>query len=129
MDKFMDEKLTKLMVICNTEERDLWKRAEFMKVVDEIYMQGFADGEHVTKNIRVTSDNGRRFKIKRSDLDFASFNLLCHRLRVRLDAEGIDFIGFDVGALKQDGTLFQDTEGLGKQKEEPICQAVNTLLM
>ena len=129
MDKWMDEMLTKATVISKLDESDLWKRAEFMKLVDDIYIKGFSDGESTTKNVRITAESGKRFKVKRSELDFNSFNLLCHKLRVRLDAESIDFIGFDVHAYKHNGEEYQNIEGMKLKEEVHLCQAVSTLSM
>ena len=126
-DRWMNTMLDKVQAVSNTDEPSNWKRADWSKIIDEAYLHGFNDGEAVRKVQYIKTEHGRRFKIRRQDLDFNSFNKLCQRLQVRLDAECIDFIGFDVQAYKKTGELFQDPVGL--ETKEDTCQAVNTLPM
>lgn len=119
MDKFMNQMLDKLSAVSLTDEPLSWKRNDFAKIVDEIYIQGFNDGEKVVSNVRITSQQGKRFKVKRSELDFNSFIKLCQKLEVRLDAEGIDFIGFDVHAYKMNGEEYQNVKGM--EIKEELC--------
>ena len=123
MDKFVLNNVEKIMSTTMSNEPDTWKRADLCKIIDQIYMKGFEDGEKSErefgkgKEYKIKAVHGKRFRVNRNQMDFQSFTKLCQALGTRLDSERIDFIGFDVVAFKTNSLQFENQGGLNEHRQ------------